>query len=86
MASETKNPFNPNVALLERRRALATLCALGAAGLVWRLSGAITSARAAAAATCPLSPEPTEGSYWVDEGLNRYDVTDQLPAFNDFGL
>jgi protocatechuate 3,4-dioxygenase beta subunit len=75
MASKAKNALNPNLALLERRRALGTLCALGAAGLAGRLSGAITPARAAAAASCSLSPELTEGPYWVDEGLKRYDIT-----------
>jgi protocatechuate 3,4-dioxygenase beta subunit len=75
MSKRFRNGANPNLALVGRRRALGALCALGAAGVVARMpAGAVASANAATT-DCALSPQLTEGPFWVDEHLNRYDVT-----------
>jgi protocatechuate 3,4-dioxygenase beta subunit len=75
MSIKTPRNPNPNIALLNRRQVLGTLCAFGAAGVATPF-GIIPSTRAATtAASCTLSPALTEGPYWVDEGLNRFDVT-----------
>ena len=62
---------------VSRRRALTTLAALGATPLFSRL--ALTPVAAAptsiAKASCVLSPALTEGPYFVDERLNRSDLT-----------
>lgn len=39
------------------------------------LSGLFSEAGAANSATCTLAPSLTEGPYWVDEKLNRADIT-----------
>jgi len=50
---------------LSRRQTLALIGAAGAASLVGTRAWA----------GCALTPEETEGPYWVDEGLDRSDVT-----------
>ena len=67
---------------LGRREVLAG----GAAGLGALVLGtrAVAAARAAVpasarlAASCVLSPEMTEGPYWIDESLTRRDVTEDV--------
>jgi protocatechuate 3,4-dioxygenase beta subunit len=66
---------------LSRRQALGLLGTLGtgAALGVTRLGGAPGTADAAAA-TCVLSPEVTEGPYWIDNRLTRRDITEDRPG------
>jgi protocatechuate 3,4-dioxygenase beta subunit len=66
---------------LSRRQALGVLGGLGtgAALGVTRLGGAPGAAEAAAA-TCVLSPEVTEGPYWIDTDLTRRDITEDRPG------
>jgi hypothetical protein len=65
---------------LSRRQALGVLGSLGtgAALGVTRLGGAAGTAEAAAA--CVLSPEVTEGPYWIDNRLTRRDITEDRPG------
>jgi protocatechuate 3,4-dioxygenase beta subunit len=72
-------------AKVSRRRALGSLCALGAAGVLghrWLggngrpFDGAIAAAFAASEGACMLAPELTIGPYFVDEHLNRSDITE----------
>lgn len=55
-----------------RRAALGTLAALGAASFVGSRSPV---SDAAAAVSCSLAPSMTEGPFFVDEKLKRYDLT-----------
>ncbi len=76
MAFKLPKTPNPNLPLIDRRRALGTLFTVGAAGLTSGVSRHALAASAIAPATsCTLSPDLTEGPYWVDERLNRFDVT-----------
>jgi len=61
----------PN-SLFTRRRLLAALGALGAGAFVTR---GTQMANAAAATSCVLSPAMMEGPYFVEERLNRSDLT-----------
>ncbi|HEY0230844.1 MAG TPA: hypothetical protein VGC55_06315 [Dokdonella sp.] len=66
-------------AKLSRRRALGSLCVLGAAGVLGcrLLDGrAMPVAFAASKGVCVLAPELTIGPYFVDEHLNRSDITE----------
>jgi len=56
---------------LDRRQALSLLTGLGASALI---GGAAASSARAQATTCVLSPDLTEGPYFVDEQLNRSDI------------
>ncbi len=60
-----------NSSLVPRRQALRVLGGAGAALLV---GGSQRRASAQAVFDCVLSPEMTEGPYWVDEKLNRTDI------------
>jgi protocatechuate 3,4-dioxygenase beta subunit len=57
-------------ALFTRRQALGLIGAAGAASYV-----ALARGGRAQAATCSVTPAETEGPYWVDEGLERSDIT-----------
>lgn len=66
-------------AKLSRRQALGSLCILGAAGVLGRRlldGGPISAAFAASEGACVLAPELTIGPYFVDEHLNRSDLTE----------
>ncbi|MET0226421.1 MAG: hypothetical protein ABW187_08285 [Dokdonella sp.] len=66
-----------------RRKALGSLCVLGAAGVLGRRlldSVPIPAASAADAGACVLAPELTIGPYFVDERLNRSDLTEGSSA------
>lgn len=66
--------------LLRRREAL-TLAGLGLTGALGaRVSGAFGTQGAEAAGTCVLSPEVTEGPYWIDNKLTRRDIRDDRPG------
>jgi protocatechuate 3,4-dioxygenase beta subunit len=60
-----------------RREALLTLGGLGAGGLLVATRGPLHVLRAAPAhaASCVLTPEVTEGPYWVPNNLTRRDIT-----------
>jgi protocatechuate 3,4-dioxygenase beta subunit len=63
---------------LRRREALITLGGLGAGGLLVaarRPLGLAGAETADAASTCVLTPEVTEGPYWIPNGLTRRDIT-----------
>jgi protocatechuate 3,4-dioxygenase beta subunit len=63
---------------LRRREALITLGGLGAGGLLVAARGPLGLVRAEtadAASTCVLTPEVTEGPYWIANGLTRRDIT-----------
>ena len=62
---------------LNRREALALLGGLGASAFV---GGALTTAPAVAQSSvdCVLTPDLTEGPYFVDEKLNRSDIRTAL--------
>ncbi len=72
---------------LRRREALVALGGLGA-GVVWAATrGSAGLARAAAAtphataaATCVLTPEATEGPYWISNHLTRRNIKDGRPG------
>jgi protocatechuate 3,4-dioxygenase beta subunit len=64
---------------LRRREALIALGGLGAAGLAWAARGPLGLAvggpeDARAATSCLLTPEVTEGPYWIANGLTRRDI------------
>jgi hypothetical protein len=56
-------------------RGATTVGGLGAAGLLsaWRF-GAFAGTDEAAASSCVLTPEVTEGPYWIDAKLTRRDI------------
>jgi protocatechuate 3,4-dioxygenase beta subunit len=66
---------------LRRRDAIALFGGLGlAAATGSRALGGVLEAPAAGAATCVLSPEVTEGPYWIDNKLTRRDITEDRPG------
>jgi protocatechuate 3,4-dioxygenase beta subunit len=73
-------------ALLRRREALTALGGLGLTGLLGGAAaaagGAASGAATAAAATssCVLSPEVTEGPYWIANHLTRRDIRENRPG------
>ena len=62
---------------LRRRDALGLL---GGAALAVGCGGGGSATHADAAATCVLSPQVTEGPYWIDEALKRRDITEDRPG------
>jgi protocatechuate 3,4-dioxygenase beta subunit len=72
---------------LRRREALVTLGGLGA-GVVWAATrgsaglarAAVAAPHATAAATCVLTPEVTEGPYWISNHLTRRNIKDGRPG------
>jgi protocatechuate 3,4-dioxygenase beta subunit len=67
--------------LLRRREAFLALAGLGLTGARGaRVSGALGTPGADAATTCVLSPEVTEGPYWIDNSLTRRDITENRPG------
>lgn len=65
---------------LNRRQAL-TLLAVGASGVMLpRMVYADTSALIPGADVCALTPEVTEGPYYLDTGLIRRDITEGRPG------
>jgi protocatechuate 3,4-dioxygenase beta subunit len=61
--------------LLRRREALIALGALGTGAALIGCGGNGSDGEAQAA-TCALTPETTEGPYWVENALTRHDVRD----------
>ena len=79
---------NHSIAKLTRRQAIAasSSLALGAglylAGCGRQREGAATSPRPAtsSAASCVLTPEQTEGPYYIEDGMVRSDITEGRPG------
>jgi protocatechuate 3,4-dioxygenase beta subunit len=72
--------FDDPARRLRRREALAALGGAGLAGVLGA-SGPLRGAPAAqAAASCVLTPEVTEGPYWIDNSLTRRDITEGRPG------
>ena len=68
---------------LRRREALALFGSLGTGALVLGCGGeadSATSTSATATDTCILSPEVTEGPYWIDSTLTRRNITEGRPG------
>jgi protocatechuate 3,4-dioxygenase beta subunit len=68
---------------LRRREALLALGGLGLTGAFGasRAAGVLgASDDVAMAATCVLSPEVTEGPYWIENDLTRRDITEDRPG------
>lgn len=73
--------MNEKTRLLRRREAVLTLAGLGLTGALGaRASGVLGTPGAEAAAACVLSPEVTEGPYWIDNILTRRDITEGRPG------
>jgi len=73
--------MNEKARLLRRREAVLTLAGLGLTGALGaRASGVLGTPGAEAATTCVLSPEVTEGPYWIDNHLTRRDITEGRPG------
>jgi protocatechuate 3,4-dioxygenase beta subunit len=73
----TINPSRP----LRRRDAILALGGLGLTGVLGaRASGVLGTQGAEAATSCVLSPEVTEGPYWIDNKLTRRDITEDRPG------
>jgi len=66
---------------IDRRRALTSIGAVGLAAAVFgsRALAALTE-DAHAATTCLLTPEVTEGPYWIDNTLTRRNITEGKPG------
>ena len=72
--------MNDKQSRLLRRREALTLAGLGLTGALGaRVSGALGT-QDAEAASCVLSPEVTEGPYWIDNKLTRRDITEDRPG------
>ena len=66
--------------LLRRREVMLTLAGLGLTGALGaRVSGALGT-QDAEAASCVLSPEVTEGPYWIANNLTRRNITEGRPG------
>jgi protocatechuate 3,4-dioxygenase beta subunit len=64
--------MNKQTRLLRRREAVLTLAGLGLTGALGaRASGVLGTQGAEAATSCVLSPEVTEGPYWIDNNEDR---------------
>ena len=66
-----------------RREALTTLGGLGLSGALGAsgaLGGLSWTDTADGAATCVLSPEVTEGPYWIQNGITRRDIRGSRPG------
>jgi len=69
-----------NSRLLRRREAL-TIAGLGLTGALGaRASGVLGTQGAEAAGSCVLSPEVTEGPYWIANNLTRRNITEGRPG------
>jgi protocatechuate 3,4-dioxygenase beta subunit len=67
---------------LRRRDAFVAMGTLGLGGVLGatRLGSSAADAEAAATASCVLTPEVTEGPYWIDNALRRHDVRAGRPG------
>jgi protocatechuate 3,4-dioxygenase beta subunit len=65
---------------LRRREALVALGGAGLAGVLGAAGQLRGGGTAAAAASCVLTPEVTEGPYWIDTSLTRRNITEGRPG------
>jgi protocatechuate 3,4-dioxygenase beta subunit len=65
---------------LRRREALAAAGSAGLGGLLGLARPAAEGAAAGAASSCVLTPEVTEGPYWIENELTRRDVRAGRPG------
>ena len=65
---------------IDRRRALTSIGALGLAAVFGPRAMAALGEDANAATTCLLTPEVTEGPYWIDGTLTRRNITEGKPG------
>jgi protocatechuate 3,4-dioxygenase beta subunit len=63
-----------------RREALALFGGAGAAAFLPGAAGSAEPDAAAAASTCILTPEATEGPYWIPNHLTRRNITEGRPG------
>ena len=73
----------PTSRRIGRREALTTLGGLGLSGALGAsgaLGGLSWTDTADGAATCVLSPEVTEGPYWIQNGITRRDIRGSRPG------
>src|SRR5436305_8921492 len=78
----TRPMSNPTTTSVTRRQAVGMAGAAGAALLLSRISGpdrlleslGVSDVAQAATTACVLTPNKTEGPYFVDEKLNRSDI------------
>jgi protocatechuate 3,4-dioxygenase beta subunit len=74
----SSKPLNSNSVRIDRRQILETLGALSLIGYGERCFGALTGetdTSAPAIPACVVTPTATEGPYFVDDALNRSDLT-----------
>lgn len=84
----------PSDRMLSRRAALGAFGGAGLSGLVAACGGSSSSSPGAvetadAAASCVLTPEVTEGPYWIDDALTRRDIREDrggLPLVLTFAV
>ena len=66
---------------LRRRDAFVAMGTLGLGGVLGATRlGSATADAEAAAASCVLTPEVTEGPYWIENGLTRHDIRAGRPG------
>src|SRR5262249_20597601 len=65
---------------IDRRRALTSIGAVGLAAMFGPRVLAALGEDANAATTCLLTPEVTEGPYWIDGTLTRRNITEGKPG------
>src|SRR5262245_59498071 len=74
------DPVPAASAAIDRRRALTSIGAVGFAALFGPRALAALGEDANAATTCLLTPEVTEGPYWIDGTLTRRNITEGKPG------
>jgi protocatechuate 3,4-dioxygenase beta subunit len=72
--------MNDKQSRLLRRREALTLAGLGLTGALGARVSGVLGTQDAEAASCVLSPEVTEGPYWIDNKLTRRDITEDRPG------
>jgi protocatechuate 3,4-dioxygenase beta subunit len=74
----------PRRALLRRREALTALGGIGLTGMIGGAAGVLGAVGgvtdAGAASSCVLTPEVTEGPYWIQNSLTRHDIREGRPG------
>jgi protocatechuate 3,4-dioxygenase beta subunit len=72
--------MNDKQSRLLRRREALTIAGLGLTGALGARVSGVLGTQDAEAASCVLSPEVTEGPYWIDNKLTRRDITEDRPG------
>jgi protocatechuate 3,4-dioxygenase beta subunit len=78
LAPMSNDDDRPRRSMLRRREALTALGGLGLTGVIGGAAGVLGAsggvAEADAASSCVLTPEVTEGPYWIENTLTRRDI------------